>query len=223
MLAGAGGVQATTPATIHLSGGEHVALTAAHNVSVTAGKSLFASVAEKISLFVQNAGMKLFAAKGKIEIQAHSDTIELTAQKTVKVLSMTDNIEVASAKEILLTAGGAYIRIKNGNIEIHAPGKIDIKGAQHGFNGPAAQGYVLPGLPSSTRRRATTNNSGCSTTMRPLRCVTLVMRLRANRVKHGPDTATAKGPTQHVYTDEPETLSLTIYKEVDENDEPEET
>ncbi|QLD47859.1 DUF2345 domain-containing protein, partial [Paraburkholderia fungorum] len=32
--------------------------------------------------------------------------------------------------------GGAYIRIKDGNIEIHAPGKIDIKGAQHAFSGP---------------------------------------------------------------------------------------
>ncbi|RDU94525.1 type VI secretion system Vgr family protein, partial [Trinickia dinghuensis] len=83
LLAGAGGLQATTPATVHVSGGKHVALTAGQNVSVTAGKSLLVSVMQKVSLFAQNAGMKLFAAKGKVEIQAQSDNIELTAQKKV--------------------------------------------------------------------------------------------------------------------------------------------
>ena len=147
LLAGAGGVQATTPATVHVNGGEHVALTAGRNVSVTAGKSLLASVAEKISLFAQNAGMKLFAAKGKVEVQAQSDNIELTAQKAVKVVSATENIEVAAKQEILLTSGGAYIRIKDGNIEIHAPGKIDIKGSTHTFAGPASTSIVMPHLP----------------------------------------------------------------------------
>ncbi|KAA0088123.1 type VI secretion system tip protein VgrG [Paraburkholderia sp. T12-10] len=151
LLAGAGGLQATTPATVHVSGGEHIALTAGHNASITAGKSLLASVAEKISLFVQNAGMKLFAAKGKVEIQAHSDNIELTAQKTVKVMSTMENIEVASAKGILLTSGGAYIRISNGNIEVHAPGTIDVKGTQHSFAGPTRGNYPLPDLPQATR------------------------------------------------------------------------
>jgi uncharacterized protein (DUF2345 family) len=104
-------------------------------------------VLDKISLFAQNAGMKLFAAKGKVEIQAHSDNIELTAQKTLKVVSTTEKIEVAAEQEILLTSGGAYIRIKGGDIQIHAPGKIDIKGAQHSFAGPAQQSYPLPPLP----------------------------------------------------------------------------
>jgi Rhs element Vgr protein len=144
LLAGASGLQATTPATVHVSGGEHVALTAAHNVSVTAGKSLFASVAEKISLFVQNAGMKLFAAKGKVEIQAQSDSIELTAQKRVTLISTTDAITLSAKKEILLTSGGAYIRIADGNIEIHAPGTVDVKGSAHNFSGPARLDPTFP-------------------------------------------------------------------------------
>uniref|UniRef100_UPI00054DD01E DUF2345 domain-containing protein n=1 Tax=Burkholderia sp. WSM2232 TaxID=944436 RepID=UPI00054DD01E len=100
--------------------------------------------AQKISLFAQNAGMKLFAAKGKVEIQAQSDNVELTAQKTFRLLSATEKIEAAADQAILLTSGGAYIRIAGGNIEIHAPGKIDVKGAQHSFNGPTSQGYPLP-------------------------------------------------------------------------------
>jgi len=113
------------------------------------GKSLIAGIMEKLSLFVQNAGMKLFAAKGKIEIQAHSDNIELTAQKTLTLLSACDAIQAAAKQEILLTAGGAYIRIADGNIEVHAPGKIDIKGVQHSFNGPQHMSTAIPALPGS--------------------------------------------------------------------------
>jgi type VI secretion system secreted protein VgrG len=155
LLAGASGVQATTPATVHVSGGEHVALTAGRNVSVTAGKSLLASVAEKISLFAQNAGMKLFAAKGKVEVRAYADNVEVTAQKAVKIVSATESIEAVAKDQVLLSSGGAYIRIKDGNIEIHAPGKIDIKGAQHSFAGPTslAQTYNLEGKKADMRIR----------------------------------------------------------------------
>uniref|UniRef100_UPI001590D5A9 DUF2345 domain-containing protein n=1 Tax=Paraburkholderia phenoliruptrix TaxID=252970 RepID=UPI001590D5A9 len=106
--------------------------------------SLVASVAEKLSLFVQNAGMKLFAGKGKVEMQAQSDNIELVAQKTVKVLSATDTVNVTAKQEVLLTSGGAYIRISNGNIEIHAPGKIDAKGGSHNFSGPTRLDPAFP-------------------------------------------------------------------------------
>ncbi|WP_157654946.1 DUF2345 domain-containing protein, partial [Burkholderia ubonensis] len=92
----------------------------------------------------QNAGIKLFAGKGKVEIQAQSDSIEVTAQKTVKVLSATEKVEIAADQGILLTSGGGYIRIAGGNIEIHAPGKVDVKGASHAFSGPASMGYPLP-------------------------------------------------------------------------------
>jgi type VI secretion system VgrG family protein len=147
VIAGAAGLEMTTPATAHVAAAEHVAITSGASVSVATGKSLFASVMDKLSVFVQNAGMKLFAAKGKVEIQAQSDNVELTAQKTVKVVSTTERIEVTAKQEILLTSGGAYIRIKDGNIEIHAPGKIDIKGSTHSLSGPASTDVVMPHLP----------------------------------------------------------------------------
>ncbi|KVU27942.1 type VI secretion protein [Burkholderia ubonensis] len=147
LAASPAGIALSTQQTMHLSADEQVTLVSGQSTHLAAGKSLLASVAERISLFVQNAGMKLFAAKGKVEIQAHSDNIELTAQKTVKVLSTTKKVEVAASQGILLTSGGAYIRIQGGNIEIHAPGKIDIKGSQHAFNGPTSALYDLPALP----------------------------------------------------------------------------
>ncbi|WP_155633695.1 DUF2345 domain-containing protein, partial [Burkholderia cepacia] len=138
------GIGMSTQQSVHMVANDHVNVASGQSVHVAAGKSLIGSIGQKLSLFVQNAGMKLFAGKGKVEIQAQSDNIEVTAQKAVKVVSATGQIEIAADQGILLTSGGAYIRIKDGNVEIHAPGKIDIKGASHTFAGPASMGYPLP-------------------------------------------------------------------------------
>ncbi|MBN3771651.1 type VI secretion system Vgr family protein [Burkholderia sp. Se-20378] len=144
------GITLATQQSVHFTADQHVNLVSGQSTHVAAGKSLIASVLDRISLFAQNAGMKLFAGKGKVEIQAHAEGIELTAQKALKLLAVTESVEGAAAKEILLTSGGAYIRIANGNIEVHAPGKIDIKGAQHAFSGPTHLSQTMPTLPNST-------------------------------------------------------------------------
>ncbi|KWE30499.1 type VI secretion system Vgr family protein [Burkholderia territorii] len=144
------GIALSTQQSVQFAADQHVNLVSGQSLHVAAGKSLIASVLDRISLFAQNAGMKLFAGKGKVEIQAHADNIELTAQKALKLLAATQSIEGAAAKEILLTSGGAYIRIADGNIEVHAPGKIDIKGAQHVFDGPTHLSQTLPTLPNSS-------------------------------------------------------------------------
>jgi len=132
------GIAMSTQKSAHIAATEHINLVSGQSTHIATGKSLLASVGEKISLFVQNAGMKLFAAKGKVEIQAQGDNLEITAQKSLKLVSATEKIDAAAKQEILLTSGGAYVRISGGNIEIHAPGKIDIKGSQHSFAGPTS-------------------------------------------------------------------------------------
>ncbi|WP_186036574.1 type VI secretion system Vgr family protein [Burkholderia gladioli] len=138
LIAAPAGIALSTQDSVHVSSEHQTNIVSGQSTFISSGKSLVASVAEKISLFVQNAGMKLFAAKGKVEIQAHADNVEVTAQKSVKVLSATESVEAVAKQEILLTSGGAYIRLSGGNIEVHAPGKIDIKGATHNFSGPTS-------------------------------------------------------------------------------------
>jgi type VI secretion system secreted protein VgrG len=136
LFAAPAGIALSTQKSAHVVTNQHINLVSGQSTHIATGKSLIASVTEKLSLFVQNAGMKLFAARGKVEVQAHADNVELTAQKSLLLVSATEKIQAAAKEEILLTSGGAYIRLKDGNIEIHAPGKIDIKGAQHAFSGP---------------------------------------------------------------------------------------
>ncbi|MDR6478405.1 type VI secretion system secreted protein VgrG [Burkholderia sp. OAS925] len=147
LFASPSGAALSTQKSIHIASATQTNIVSGQSAHVATGKSLIAGVTEKLSLFVQNAGMKLFAAKGKVEVQAHADDIELTAQKTMKLLAATAMIEAAAKQEILLTSGGAYIRLKGGDIEIHAPGIVDIKGSQHSFNGPVRKNYPLPNWP----------------------------------------------------------------------------
>lgn len=138
LFASPAGVALSTQKSAHVATDQNINLVSGQSTHIAAGKSLLVSAAQKVSLFVQNAGMKLFAAKGKVEIQAQTDNLEITAQKSLKLLSATERIDAAAKQEILLTSGGAYIRLKDGNIEIHAPGKIDIKGSDHSFSGPTS-------------------------------------------------------------------------------------
>ncbi|MGU7776108.1 type VI secretion system Vgr family protein [Burkholderia sp. MR1-5-21] len=148
LFASPSGLALSTNESAHLSAAQHINLVTGQSTHIAVGKSLVASAANKLSLFVQNAGMKLFAAKGKVEVQAQTDNVEVTAQKTVRILSATQTVEAVAKREVLLTSGGAYIRIKDGSIEIHAPGKIDIKGASHAFSGPTSLSEPLPQMPS---------------------------------------------------------------------------
>jgi type VI secretion system secreted protein VgrG len=61
---------------------------------------------------------------------------------------------LVAKKELLLTSGGAYIRLKDGNIEIHGPGTIDVKGAQHGFSGPVKLDEKFPAWTGSEGARS---------------------------------------------------------------------
>lgn len=152
------GIGLASQQSLQMVADKHVNVVSGQNTHIAAGKSLIASVISSVSLFAQNAGIKLFAGKGKVEIRAHDDDVQLTAQKTVKVVAATAQIDIASKQSILLTSGGAYIRIGNGNIEIHAPGKVDFKGGNHSFSGPTSVDYPLPRLPegvcSECRRSA---------------------------------------------------------------------
>ena len=139
-----GGLALSTQHSLHVAATEHVNLISAQSTHIATDKSFVASIGEKLSLFVQNAGMKLFAAKGSIEVRSQSDDMELAAQKTIKMISTASRVEIAADQGISMTSGGAYIKVAGGNIRIHAPGKVDVKGGKRKFNGPASMGYPLP-------------------------------------------------------------------------------
>jgi len=149
LLAGAAGLEMTTPATAHLAGGQHVAITSGESISMATGKSLFASVVEKFGLFVQNAGMKLIAAAGKVRIEAQSDEMALAALKDIAITSTDGRIVLNASKEIWLGVGGSYIRITGQGIENATTGQILEKSAKWSKSAAASMRVPLPDLPGA--------------------------------------------------------------------------
>jgi len=89
--------------------------------------------------------MKVFTSKGKVERPIHNDNVDIIADKKVQIPPSSEKIE-ATSKTLLLASGGAYIRFKNGNIEIHAPGVIDMKAGSFPHAGPVSMDYPMPSL-----------------------------------------------------------------------------
>ncbi|WP_083370017.1 type VI secretion system Vgr family protein [Chromobacterium sphagni] len=141
ILSAPAGIASLTEQSQTLATGTNLNLVAQRDANHTTGRRWIHNVGKNISLFVtgvkDKVAMKLIAAKGKIQIQAQSDAMELTADKDVTITSAKGFVHVAAEQELLLVSGGAYIRLKGGNIEVHAPGTISIKGASHAFSGPA--------------------------------------------------------------------------------------
>ena len=152
LLHGEDGVAITSPQSQTLSAGTNLDLVAQRDTNQTSGRRWIHNVGSHISLFVagvkDKVALKLIAAKGKIQLQAQNDDIEITADKNVKITACKESITVVAKNEILMTAGGGYIRIKDGDIEIHCPGAVTIKGASHEMSGPAKMNpslHIFPG------------------------------------------------------------------------------
>ncbi|MFM0591732.1 type VI secretion system Vgr family protein [Paraburkholderia dilworthii] len=209
LFASPSGIALSTQKSAQVSTSRHINLVSGQSTHIATGKSLVASITNTLSLFAQNAGMKLFAAKGKVEVQAHADNIEVTAQKSLLLVSATENVQAAAQQEILLTAVGAYIRMKDGNIEIHAPGKIDIKGAQHAFSGPTRMDVTNPTFKDMPTRRLMLNTfaSPSATSVVP---AGMPYRLFADGalVKQGVFDKTGQLPIDHQVTTQKYTLVM---------------
>ncbi|MFL4400669.1 type VI secretion system Vgr family protein [Citrobacter portucalensis] len=121
------GIAQVTPASIQLSSGENVIVTSGADTDVSVAKKFRLRVKETISLFAQWMGIKIFASKGKVEIQAQGDAMDLLAKKTLSIASKDEQVIITAATELVLSCGGAYIRLKDGEIEVGAPGNVRVK------------------------------------------------------------------------------------------------
>ncbi|SMF56711.1 type VI secretion system Vgr family protein [Pseudogulbenkiania subflava] len=140
ILTAPAGLAATTDNSLTLAAGSNIDQVAQRDLNQTSGRRWLHNVGQHISLFVagvkDKVSLKLIAAKGKVQVQAQSDAMELTADKDVAITSCKGKVVISAQQDILLTSGGGYIRIAGGNIEVHCPGEVSVKGANHSLSGP---------------------------------------------------------------------------------------
>ncbi|HHK9553570.1 TPA: DUF2345 domain-containing protein [Enterobacter sichuanensis] len=142
------GVSISSPQGVRVSSGSaSVGIVAQNNADISAMKRFTVAAGEAVSMLARKAGMKLFAAKGRVEIQAQDDALDVIARKDVTVTSAEGKIEITAATELVVNCGGAYIKLSSGNIELGCPGNILLKCANVQKMGAASLNTPTPEFP----------------------------------------------------------------------------
>ncbi|ENW81802.1 hypothetical protein F909_01486 [Acinetobacter sp. ANC 3929] len=142
------GIGLSTSEDIHLSADGQINQIAGDSINLSTQKNLVAHVQNRISLFAAQHGIKQVAAKGKFEVHAQSDGMDLLAKQGIQIISTEDRIEITSPKEIVITAGGSQIKLNGLGIFPTTGGKFEVKAGQHLFMDGASVSPNLPALPA---------------------------------------------------------------------------
>lgn len=134
MFASPAGIESTTAGSTHIASDEHTALTSGGHTSISAGKSLLASVKDAIRLFAYQAGIRLFAFGGDIDIKALKESINLIAK--LNITQTANTITISAKEELMLNGGGSYIRLNAAGNEQATSGRHIEYAASHSMVGP---------------------------------------------------------------------------------------
>jgi len=137
-----------TPASTGISAGQHVQWTTQSDHHIACGSAFAAVSGAGAGWFTHSGGIQAFAGNGAVSLQAHTDQLEIIADKEVVAMSVTEVITIAAKTKIVVQAGQSSITLEGGNITFACPGKFTAKGAKHIFDGGANSKAALPNLPS---------------------------------------------------------------------------
>ncbi|KVD26369.1 type VI secretion system Vgr family protein [Burkholderia ubonensis] len=131
-------IVATAPEGVGLASGGQMQFAARKQMFVTAGdgldigvmKRIAVAAGEAISFLAARLGIRILAAKGKVQVQAQSDTMELMSMQDMTASSSDGEVIITGRKGVTLGDGaGAYIKLSGGKIILGSPaGEIELKG-----------------------------------------------------------------------------------------------
>ncbi len=104
-----------------------MSVVAEKNIDLSAVRKFTVAAGDLVSLFAQKLGIKVFAGKGPVEIQAQSDSMSLASDKDLSISSVNGAVHIAAKRELVLECGSAFVRIADGNVTIGGPGDLILK------------------------------------------------------------------------------------------------
>lgn len=214
MLASApAGIGILSPETVRVaSGGASIGLMSGKNTDISAGQSFTVAVGEAVSLFAQAAGMKMYAGAGMVDIQAQADAVNVSALQDITVISGQGSVKVNASQELVLSCGGAYIKLSGGNIELGCLGNILLKAANVNQTGPASLDTPPVTFPKGYIEGFITTSSE-SGAVKPF--TTYRITTAEGEVYNGVSSAT--GETAPIFTSMPSQLKIEYPRNVPES------
>ncbi|MFV5237605.1 type VI secretion system Vgr family protein [Enterobacter mori] len=127
LLSAPSGIAQVTPASVQVSAGENLIVTAGQNADISIVKKFTLAVGDILSLFAHKLGMKIYASEGKVDIQAQSDELNLFAKEKLSVASSNNSVVISAKKEILLVCGGSFMRLSDAGVEVGTGKNVTLK------------------------------------------------------------------------------------------------
>jgi len=147
LLSAPAGIAQVSPESIQISTGNNFIQTSAENSDFSVFKKFTVAAGEIISLFAKSLGIKIFANRGKVEIQAQGDAMELVSLKDMKVQSKDGEVYITSDKKITLVCDKTALIIEKSGVTIKTTGDVNVKSASFNRQMPQAYQYQPPELP----------------------------------------------------------------------------
>ena len=136
-----------TEAGIAMFASQDVAVVAQSDVQHTAAHTWSAVSGKTSSWYTHSGGVKAYAANGPVSLRAHTDALQIWADKEVTVISVNDEITITANTKIELIAGQSSVTLEGSNIEFKTPGAFTAKGAVKAFLGGGGEPASVPALP----------------------------------------------------------------------------
>jgi type VI secretion system secreted protein VgrG len=138
-----------TPASTVLFAGQQLHWTSQSDLHLAAAYTVSSVSAEATGLYTHEGGIQAFAGNGPVSLQAHTDQLEILADKEVTVISVNDSIEIKAKEKIVLQAGQSSVTLEGSNITFACPGNFTVKGGKHVFDGGGNLSADLLKLPDT--------------------------------------------------------------------------
>ncbi|UXY16344.1 type VI secretion system tip protein VgrG [Chitiniphilus purpureus] len=146
------GIALTTAHALVLNSGQNLDTLSQRDTQQSTARRWIHNVGSRISLFVQGVvdkvNLKLITAKGHAQLQAQSGDVEIVGDQNVRLHANQQQLTGVAKAEMLLNCGGAAIRMRDGRIDLHAPGQISIKASSYSFDGPDKLSPGHPAFPA---------------------------------------------------------------------------
>ena len=140
LASAAAGLSLTTPEAMILTSGANLDTVSLRDTQQTTFRRWIHNAGKKISIFVlglkDRINLKLITGRGHALLQAQSGDVNVIGDQNVRLHALKKQILVAAGEEALVTSGGSYIRLKDGNIDIHCPGNLSFRSSSSSFSGP---------------------------------------------------------------------------------------
>ncbi|HCR0066556.1 type VI secretion system Vgr family protein [Enterobacter hormaechei] len=141
------GIAQVSPQSIQISSGQNFIQTSGENSDFSVFKKFTVAAGEIISLFAKTLGIKMYANKGKVDIQAQGGAMMLTSLKGMTIISKDDEVVIQASKKITLCCGKTALVLDSSGVNILTPGDVNAKSAS--LNHLASQSFspAQPELP----------------------------------------------------------------------------